>query len=105
VAQNIYRMAHKSLEAVFLLYNLKLLQHLNSIKYSWASSPLMWLLALLLLDIRSHETFAPPCVLDNELYSMWKEVLVTRFLIVLLNLSGGSTEIGGALVKVAGLTG
>jgi hypothetical protein len=94
VAQNVYRMAQKSLEAAFLLYNLKLLQQINSIKYSWASSHLMWLLAFLLLDVRCHETFAPPCVLNNELDRMWKEALMTRFLIVLWNLSGGGIEIG-----------
>jgi hypothetical protein len=95
----------KLLEAAFLLYNLKLLEQLNSAKYSWASSHLMWLLAFLLLDIRRHETFAPPCMLNNELGRMWKEALVTRFLIVLWNLSGGSIELGRLLVKVASFTG
>ena len=65
----------------------------------------MWLLAFLLLDIRCHEAFVPPCVLDNELDRTWKEALVTRFFLVLLTLSGGSIEIGRPLVKVAGLTG
>ena len=65
----------------------------------------MWLLAFLLLDIRCHETFAPPCVLDNELDRMWKEALVTCFLIVLWNLSGASFKIGRPLVKVASFTG
>lgn len=105
MAQNIYRMAQKSLEAAFLLCNLKLLQQLNSIKYSWSSSHLMWLLAFLLLDITCHETYAPPCMLDNELDRMRKEALVTRFLIVLWNLSGGSIEILRPLVKVASFTG
>ena len=105
MAQNIYSVAQKSLEAAFLLYNLKLLQQLSSVKYSRASSHLMFLLAFLLLDIKCHETFAPQCVLNNELDRIWKEALVTRFLIVLWNLSGGSTEIGKPLVKVASFTG